>query len=453
MVMDAMRSAGQPKGKVMEHRPDVIAHVARRLLPILMVCYFAAFLDRVNIGFAALTMNADLKLSPEAFGFGAGIFFLGYILCEIPSNLALARFGARIWIARIMLTWGVLSALTAFVWDQNSFVIVRVLLGAAEAGFFPGMIFFLTLWFPRDHRARMIGVFNVAVPFSSVIGAPVSSLLLVHLDQVAGLHGWQWLFLLEGVPAVIMGIVVLLALPNGPEHARWLDASSKQWLADTLRREREEREADEHFSVWQALTDYRVLLMCLMAVGLVIGTTGTAIWMPQIVRAFGLSVVQTGFVAAIPALAMAIAMIVSGRHADRTRERVWHVAAPFLISAAGFAAAAFTDSPVISLIGLVVGAAGIGGATPNIWIFPTTLLTRTAAAGLALINSVGSLGGFFGPAIIGWVRQSTGSFSGALLFLAGVSAATAVIALILGRIMGHMLRQQPGTGAGLAANR
>ncbi len=268
----------------------------------------------------------------------------------------------------IMVTWGILSALTAFVWDQNSFAIVRILLGAAEAGFFPGMISFLTVWIPRDHRARMIGVFNVAVPFSSVIGAPVSSLLLVHLDQVAGLHGWQWLFLLEGMPAVIMGIVVLLALPNGPEQAHWLDAPSKQWLADTLRREREEREADEHFSVWQALVDYRVLLMRLMAVGLVIGTTRTAIWMPQIVRAFGLSVVQTGFVAAIPALALAIAMIVSGRHADRTGERVWHVAGPFLVSAAGFAVAAFTDSPMVSLIGLVIGAAGIGGATPNIWI-------------------------------------------------------------------------------------
>jgi len=432
----------------MEHRSDVIARVAKHLLPILMVCYFAAFLDRVNIGFAALTMNADLKLSPQAFGFGAGIFFLGYILCEVPSNLALARFGARRWIARIMLTWGILSAATAFVWDQNSFYIVRVLLGAAEAGFFPGMIFFLTLWFPRDHRARMIATFNVAVPFSSIIGAPVSSLLLVHLNQVAGLHGWQWLFLIEGMPAVIMGIIVLRMLPDGPEQAAWLDPASKQWLADTLRREREEREADERFSIWRAMTDYRVLLMCLMAVGLVIGTTGTAIWMPQIVSAFGLGVVQTGFVVAIPALAMAIAMIVSGRHADRTGERVWHVASPFLLSAAGFAMAAFTTSPVVSLIGLVIGAAGIGGATPNIWIFPTALLTRTAAAaGLALINSVGSAGGFFGPAIIGWVRQSTGSFSGALLFLAGVAALTAAIALLLGRIMGRMLeRRVPADG-------
>jgi MFS transporter, ACS family, tartrate transporter len=426
----------------MDERPDIIAKTARRILPILMVCYFAAFLDRVNIGFAALTMNQDLGFSASAFGFGAGIFFLGYVLCELPSNLFLARVGARIWIARILITWGLLSAATAFVWGPASFYSVRVLLGAAEAGFFPGMIFYMTLWFPRQHRARMFATFNVAVPLASVIGAPISGLVLGHLNGWHNLAGWQWMFILEALPAVIMGIVVLLALPDTPRTASFLAADERQWLAKRLEAERTEQEATEHFSVGRALTDPRVLLMCLIAVGLVMGTTGIAIWMPQFIKAFGLSNVQTSFVTAIPAACMGLAMIVVGRHSDRTGERVWHTAGPFLVSAIGFTIAALTDSSLLGLIGLTIGATGIGGASPTIWIFPTTLLTGTAAAaGIALINSVGSTGGFFGPTIIGWVRDATGGFSGALLVLAAVMAATAGALVVLGYSMRDRLRR------------
>ncbi|MCB4770359.1 MFS transporter [Ancylobacter sp. Lp-2] len=424
----------------MDERPDIVSKAAWRILPIIIVCYFAAFLDRVNIGFASLTMNQDLGFSASAFGFGAGIFFLGYIVCELPSNLLLVRFGARVWIARILITWGILSALTAFVWNPASFYTVRLLLGAAEAGFFPGIIFYMTLWFPRAYRALMFATFNIAVPMSSVIGAPVSSLIIENMTGVHGLAGWQWMFLIEAMPAIIMGFVVLMALPETPRTATFLDAGEREWLTRRLDTERAAQESRVKFSVGKALADPRVLLMCVIAIGLVMGTTGIAIWMPQFVKAFGLTNLQTGFVTAIPAAFMAIAMIVVGRHADRTGERVWHAAGPFLLSAAGFVLAALAPSPILGLIGLTIGAAGIGGASPNIWIFPTTLLTGTAAAaGIAVINSIGSVGGFFGPSIIGWVRDATGGFSGALIFLAVAMAVTAGCILVLGRSMRDLL--------------
>lgn len=426
----------------MELEKAVIRKAAWRILPIIMVCYFAAFLDRVNIGFAALTMNQDLGLTAAQFGFGAGIFFLGYVLFELPSNLVLARVGARRWIARILITWGILSAATAFVWNPASFYIVRVLLGAAEAGFFPGIIFFMTLWFPAQYRARMFATFNIAVPFSTIIGAPLSSFIIEYMDGIAGYSGWQWMFVLEALPAIIMGFVVFFWLPETPEKARFLSESEKQILVSRLAEEKEAREATEKFTVGKAIKDFRVLLMCFVAVGLVMGTTGIAIWMPQFVKEFGLTTVQTGFVTAIPAIFMAIAMILVARSADRTGERVWHAAGPFMVSAAGFVLAAMAPSPLISLIGLTIGAAGIGGASPNIWIFPSTLLTGSAAAaGIALINSIGSTGGFFGPSIIGWVRDATGGFQGSLLFLAGAMFATAIAILALGRSMREMMQK------------
>lgn len=426
----------------MNERHDIVAKVAWRLLPILLLCYFAAFLDRVNIGFAALTMNQDLGFSASVFGFGAGIFFLGYILCELPSNLLLVRFGARIWIARILMTWGVLSALTAFVVGPSSFYGVRLLLGAAEAGFFPGVIFYMTLWFPKAYRARMFALFNIAVPLSSVVGAPLSSLILAFMNGLHGLAGWQWMFILEGLPAIVMGVVVLMALPETPRTASFLTESERSWLVQRLDAERAAQETRGRFSVGRALADPRVLLMCLIAIGLVMGTTGIAVWMPQILKSFGLGTIQSGFVAAIPSAFMALAMILVGRHADRTGERVWHTAGPFLISAAGFLIAALTSSPAVGLVGLTIGAAGIGGASPNIWIFPTTLLTgAAAAAGIALINSVGSTGGFFGPTMIGWVRDATGGFSGALIALATAMAITAGAILLLGHMMRDLLQR------------
>lgn len=424
----------------MTGHPDVISKLRRRIIPILLLCYLAAFLDRVNIGFAALTMNADLGFTASAFGFGAGIFFLGYVLCELPSNLMLARFGARVWIARILLTWGVLSALTAFVWSPASFYIVRILLGAAEAGFFPGIIFYITLWFPRAYRGSAFALFNVAVPLASVLGAPISGLILQGFDGVAGLHGWQWMFLIEGLPALIMGVVVFFFLPETPEKADFLSQAERETLVDALRKDRQVQEASGRLSPLKALVEPKVLLMCAIAVGLVIGTTGIAIWMPQFIKQFGLSNLQTSFVAAIPPAFMAIAMILVGRSSDRHGERVWHTAVPFFASAIGFVIAAFAGNPILAVAGLTLGAAGIGGASPTIWTFPSTLLTGTAAAaGIALINSVGSTGGFFGPTIIGWVRDATGGFQGALVFLAVVMAITAVLILALGRSMRDLL--------------
>jgi MFS transporter, ACS family, tartrate transporter len=287
----------------------------------------------------------------------------------------------------------------------------------------------------------MFATFNVAVPLSSVIGAPVSGLLIEYMNGAAGLAGWQWMFLIEGMPAFIMGFVVYFFLPEKPETATFFTSDERNWLVTRLNSERKAQEATERFTVGRALSDPRVLLMCLIAVGLVTGTTGIAIWMPQFIKSFGLSNIQTAFVTAIPAIFMGLAMILVGRHADKTGERVWHAAGPFLFSGVGFVIAGLSGSPIIGLIGLTMGAAGIGGASPNIWIFPSTLLTGTAAAaGIALINSVGSTGGFFGPSIIGWMRDATGGFEGALLCLAGAMVLTAIAILILGHMMRDMMR-------------
>jgi ACS family tartrate transporter-like MFS transporter len=304
------------------------------------------------------------------------------------------------------------------------------------------MIFFMTLWFPQRDRASMFATFNIAVPLSSMIGAPLSGLVIQGMGGVGGLAGWQWMFLLEALPAVIMGLVVLLALPDTPRTATFLAPEEREWLAARLDAERAAQEQRGRFTIGQALVEPRVLLMCLIVVGLVTGTTGIAIWMPQFIRGFGLNNLQSSLVTAIPAAFMALAMILVGRSADRTGERVWHAAGPFLVSALGFVIAACSTSPLLGIAGLTIGAAGIGGASPNIWIFPTTLLTGTAAAaGIALINSVGSTGGFFGPTIIGWMRDLTGGFSGALLALAAAMALTALAILLLGRSMRDTLRQ------------
>jgi ACS family tartrate transporter-like MFS transporter len=286
----------------------------------------------------------------------------------------------------------------------------------------------------------MFATFNIAVPLSSVIGAPVSGLLIEYMNGMAGLAGWQWMFLIEGIPAFVMGFVVYFLLPEKPETSAFLASDERQWLATRMDSERKAQEMTERFTVGRALSDPRVLLMCLIAVGLVTGTTGIAIWMPQFVKSFGLSNLQTAFVTAIPAAFMALSMILVGRHADKTGERVWHAAGPFLFSGLGFVIAALSGSSIVGLIGLTMGAAGIGGASPNIWIFPSTLLTGTAAAaGIALINSVGSTGGFFGPSVIGWLKDATGGFEGALLCLAGAMALTAIAILILGRMMRDMM--------------
>jgi D-galactonate transporter len=417
-----------------------IAKVTARLVPFLIICYFIAYLDRVNVGFAALTMNKALGISATDFGFGAGIFFFSYFVFEVPSNLALERFGARKWIARIMLTWGILSGAMAFLpqiasttglSNTSSFYLVRVLLGAAEAGFFPGIIFYLTLWFPSVYRARIVGLFMAAIPLSSVIGGPVSGLLL-GLDGASGLAGWQWLFILEAVPALILAAVVLFYLTDRPALADWLAPEERTWLQGRLDAERRQRERVEQIGVGQALMNPRVWILCVVYFGAVATNYGTGFWLPQIVKAFGLSNLQTGFVAAAPYVVGTIGMIWYGRRSDAKMERKGHAAVALLIAAVGIGVSTLLDDPLLKMVSLCVGAFGVFAVLPVFWTLPTAFLSgAAAAAGIAVINSVGNLAGFFGPFIMGWIKDQTGSFAGGLLAIAGAALVGMVFVLFL----------------------
>src|SRR5262245_18154861 len=392
-----------------------IAKVSARLVPFLIVCYFVAYLDRVNVSFAALTMNKDLGLSASAFGFGAGIFFLAYFLFEVPSNLFLERVGARKWIARIMFTWGVLSGGMAFIVGETSFYIVRVLLGVAEAGFFPGIIFYLTLWFPSVYRARIIGYFMAAIPLSTVIGAPVSGLLL-GLDGWMGLKGWQWLFILEAAPAIVLSVVVFFYLTDRPADAAWLESDERAWLVTRAEQERRKCERARHYSVTQALLNPKVLALSLVYFGAVATNYGLSFFLPQIVKAFGLSNVQAGVVSALPYVVGLIGIVLWGRRSDRRMERRFHTAFPLFVAAAGIGVAAMIDHPALKMLSLSIAGFGIFGNLPVFWTLPTAFLSGAAAAGgIALINSVGNLAGFAGPYAMGWIRDMTGAYTGGLL--------------------------------------
>jgi ACS family tartrate transporter-like MFS transporter len=408
--------------------------IVRRLIPFLMLCYFAAYLDRVNVGFAALTMNADLALSAELFGFGAGIFFVGYFLFEVPSNLLLERLGARAWIARIMVTWGALAAGMAFVTGPLSFCVMRFLLGVAEAGFFPGIILYLTYWFTAEERARWIGLFMTAIPLSSVIGGPVSGWILDHLNGAYGLAGWQWLFLIEGLPTVAIGFACLGCLDDGPAQASWLDADERDALLGRLATERQQREAVHAFTLREALTNRRVLALSLVYFGIVSGNYGLGYWLPSIVadvaRSGGLDAATgirlhtlTGVLVAVPYALAVVAMIAWTRRSDRTGERVWHVAGPSLLGGVSLAAAALLADPWLAALALTLAAVCTYAALPTFWTLPTAFLTGTAAAaGIALVNSLGNLGGFVGPYLLGWLQQTTGAPSAGLLVLAACYA-------------------------------
>ncbi len=417
-----------------------IAKVTRRIVPFMMLCYFVAYLDRVNVGFAALEMNKALGLSSVAFGFGAGIFFFSYFVFEVPSNLALERFGARKWIARIMLSWGILSgAMACIPWlgrvtglgSENAFYGVRILLGAAEAGFFPGIIFYLTLWFPAVYRARIVGYFMAAIPLSSVIGAPVSSVLL-YMHGVVGLDGWQWLFIIEAVPAVLLAFVVFFYLTDRPADATWLEPGEREWLATRLAAEADERVKAHGISVGQAILNPRVLGLAVVYFGAVATNYGTAYWLPQIIKAFGLSNLQTGLVAALPYVVGTIGMVWYGRRSDRTMERKGHAAVALAIAAIGVGGSALVDDPVLKIGALCVGAFGVFAVLPVFWTLPTAFLSgAAAAAGIAVINSIGNLAGFAGPFAMGWLRQETGNFSAGLLAIAAVAVIGVLVVLVL----------------------
>jgi MFS transporter, ACS family, tartrate transporter len=407
--------------------------VAWRLVPFLMLCYFIAYLDRVNVGFAGAAMSKDLGLTAAAFGGAAGIFFIAYFFFEVPSNLALDRFGARKWIARIMLSWGIVSGAQAFVTGGLSFNVIRLLLGVAEAGFFPGIIFFLTLWFPSSYRARIVGLFMFAIPVSTVIGAPISGLIL-NLEGVAGLHGWQWMFVIEAVPALLMAVVVWFYLTDRPAEARWLLPDERRWLQNRLEAERNNRESMVHLSWLQSLRDPRVIALGFVYMGCNIPQYGLSFFLPQIVKAFGgLSNFETGLVTALPYAVGAVGMILWSRHSDRTGERKFHAVIPLAVIVVGLGAASVIADPVIKMAFLCLAGFGFFAVLPVFWTLPTAFLSGTAAAaGIAAVNSIGNLGGYFGPQIFGLLRDRSGGDLASLVFLAGCALVGIVIVLVLG---------------------
>ncbi len=405
--------------------------VTWRLVPFLILCYFVAYLDRVNVGFASLTMNKDLGISSTAYGLGAGIFFLSYFVFEVPSNLFLERFGARRWIARIMVTWGLLSGAMALVQGEASFYLVRFLLGIAEAGFFPGIIFYLTLWFPASYRARIIGYFMAAIPLSSVLGAPLSGYLL-GFDGLAGLKGWQWLFILEAAPAIVLSVVVLFYLTDRPALADWLSDDERNWLASRLEAEEKQRIRAQHFTVRQALLNPRVLALSLVYFGAVACNYGVGFFLPQIVKAFGLDYLWTGIVTAIPYVVGVVGIVLWGRRSDRMQERKGHAAFALAVAAVGIAATTFLPDPTLKMIAFSIAAFGVFGCLPVFWTLPTSFLSGAAAAGgIAIINSIGNLSGFAGPYLMGYLKDRTGDYNAGLLCLGALGLMAMVIVLSL----------------------
>jgi ACS family tartrate transporter-like MFS transporter len=411
----------------------VLRKLTRRLFPFMILLTMINFLDRVNIGYAALTMNRDLGLSPAIFGFAAGVFFIGYILFEVPSNVLMHRVGANIWLARIMFTWGLVSMAMALVHTTTSLYILRFMLGVAEAGFIPGMTFYILLWVPVRQRARLTAYWILATPFAGILGGPLSGLLL-QLNGVWGLWGWQWLFIAEGLPAVILSVVTYFYLTPTPAKARWLTDDERLWLQQKLKAESEQIDgATRNLTVGATLLNWRVLVLGFLYIGMNMGLSGINIWMPTIIKSFGgLSNLEVTSLTAVPWICAAVAAILWGRHSDRRNERYVNLTIPLIIGAVGFAASAFASTPLIGIIFLAIATMGIIAGYTVFWVVPGTFLTgASAAGGIALVNSMGNVGGFIAPFSIGWIRQATGSFTDALLVLAAAMAAAGIIAFII----------------------
>jgi MFS transporter, ACS family, tartrate transporter len=411
---------------------ETMRRVGRRLIPLLMVCYFAAYLDRVNVGFAALTMNKALGLSAEIFGIGSGIFFLGYFLFEVPSNLILEKVGARRWIARILITWGVISGATAFVTGTWTFLGIRFLLGLAEAGFYPGIILYLTWWFPSSYRSRIIGIFMTAIPISIVTGSLISSQIL-RIGDWGGLASWQWLFILEAIPAIILGFVVMVYLTDGPSQAKWLEPAQREWLARRIADERAAKEARRNYSLAETMRHPRVWLLTLVYFGQNVSGYGLVIFLPQIVSRFGVGVGLNGVISALPFVAGAFAMVWWGTHADRANEHRYHTAAACLLNFAGLAVCIFLQNPILMMVAIILSQMGQSAIAPTFWALPTAMLTGTAAAGgIAMINAVGNLGGFLGPYMMGAIKDASGSFAIGLLSIAMGTLVATIVLLVMG---------------------
>lgn len=436
---DAVGAASSPgEGFSPAEQAQLIKRVTLRLIPLLFCCYVIAYIDRINVGFAKLQLQDALGVDPKIFGavygLGAGLFFVGYFLFEVPSNLILQRVGARLWIARIMIVWGVVSASFMFIKGVASFYALRFLLGAAEAGFFPGVILYITYWYPPAERARMIALFAIGAIAAGVIGSPVSGALL-EMHGMGGLAGWQWLFLLEGLPAVLLGFIVLFALPNGPQDARWLSTREKRWLADRITRATAETSAAQRHTLRDCFTSPVVWLLCLIYFLRNVGTYGYEMWLPSIVKGVtGKTDSIVGLINGLPYLVAGMAMYLVGRSSDKTGERRGHMACGAIGATIGFAIAAAAQTPFLAIAGLCVAFAGSKASLPPFWALSTQFLRGTAAAGgIALINSVGNLGGFFGPPLVGWIKDKTGSNSGGLVLLGACYIGVALLAFAVPR--------------------
>ena len=408
-----------------------------RIVPFLFLCYLAAFLDRVNVGFAKLQMAGQLGFSDAVYGFGAGIFFIGYFIFEVPSNLILEKVGAKLWIARIMITWGIISACMMWVETEFWFYTLRFLLGAAEAGFFPGVILYLTYWFPAAQRCRMTALFVTAVAISNVIGAPVSGFIMQFLDGVNDWQGWQWLFLLEGVPSIALGVLVLVWLPDGPRHAKWLSAPERALVLDHLAADELAKTAcGSRHRFTDVFRDGRVWALSLVYLCMMHGFYGVNFWMPTIIQEFGLdphNYLQVGLLSMVPWGVAAVAMVLIGSHSDQTGERYWHAIVPLLVAAAGLLGLALVGhQALLSMICLTMITSGLLTVVAVFWSIPASFLSGTAAAaGIAWINSLGNLGGFFGPELIGRIRTATDSTEMAFFVLTGIVLLGAVVLLAL----------------------
>ncbi len=423
-----------------------IRRITWRLIPFLMLLYFVAFLDRINVGFAALTMNRDIGLTSQMFGFGAGVFFAGYFAFEVPSTIILHKVGARFWIGRVMLTWGLVSIAMAFTRGPISFYTLRFLLGLAEAGFFPGIILYISYWFPSNHRSAVTAMFMAAAPIAGVIGSPVSGALM-QMNGLLGLHGWQWLFLLEGIPALVLGLVTFWFLTDRPADAAWLAPDERNWLTQTIQQEQAAITAPRSHSAWRALADWKVLALSLAYFGTSAGLYTIGFWAPLIVKGLGFSVFNTGLLVAIPNLIAVIGMVLWSRNSDRTGERYWHAAIACLVAALGMAMAARAgSSAILAIAGLSLTAFGVSAAKPPLWSLPTAFFGGTAAAAsIGLINSLGTFGGFVGPYMIGSTNGSTGNFSRGLYMVGGTLIVSAVTTLLMRLVLDRKPAPDPPT--------
>lgn len=425
--------------RLMDLETRTVRRVTVRLVPLLMALYFVNYLDRTNLGIAKAEVSADLQLSATMFGLASGIFFIGYVLVEVPSNLALARFGARRWLARIAVSWGIVAVALGFAPNAMTLLVLRFLLGVAEAGLFPGVVFYLSQWFPAAHRARMVGVFMLAIPIASALGTPLAAWLIQAGHGVAfGLAGWRFMMICVGLPAVILGVICWFYLTDRPQDAHWLTAAQRRWLVDTLAEEHRATAARHHYPLRRTLTSPRVWALALVYFGIVYGLYALAFFLPSIIagvnQTFGvrLSLIQVGLITAVPYLFAAAAMFFWSRHADRAREYVWHVALPLILGGLTIPVALYLRHPVAVMVPVTFAAIGIYSALPVFWALPSKFLTGAAAAGgIGLINSLGNLGGFAAPYTTGALADLTGSNRSGMWVIGVVMTACAVLVVAL----------------------